>query len=153
MDSEPVSLAQTWRTAHGDMTDGEWELFADLVALYWKPGRMGRPVKVDRRRIVDAIFYVAGTGCHWRALPGCYPNWNAVHRYHLTWSRDGTWARIAARLAELSVPTRAPTPSRQLGSWMLAVSVPQPRSPTTPRVAGSTRPAVVCGLGFCVWGW
>jgi transposase len=55
---------------------------------------------VDRRRIVDAIFYVTATGCQWRALPSCYPNWNTVHRYHLTWSRDGTWERIAARLAE-----------------------------------------------------
>ena len=82
------------------MTDEEWERIADLVAPYWRPGRMGRPVEVDRRRIVDAIFYVAATGCQWRALPDCYPNWNTVHRYHLTWSRDGTWERIAARLAE-----------------------------------------------------
>ena len=60
---------------------------------------MGRPVKVDRRRVVDAIFYVAATGCQWRALPESYPNWNTVHRYHLEWSRDGTWERIAERLA------------------------------------------------------
>ncbi len=60
---------------------------------------MGRPVKVDRRRVVDAIFYVAATGCQWRALPDSYPNWNTVHRYHLEWSRDGTWERIAERLA------------------------------------------------------
>src|SRR5665811_2395539 len=92
MDSELVASAQTWRTAHGDMTDEEWELISDLVAPYWKPGRMGRPVTVDRRAVVDAIFYVAATGCQWRALPGCYPNWNTVHRYHLEWSRDGTWA-------------------------------------------------------------
>jgi transposase len=100
VDSEPVALAQTWRTTHGDMTDEEWELIADLVAPYWSPGKMGRPVKVDRRRVVDAIFYVAATGCQWRALPDCYPNWNTVHRYHLTWSRDGTWEAIAQRLAE-----------------------------------------------------
>jgi transposase len=81
------------------MTDEEWELIADLVAPYWRPGRIGRPVKVDRRRVVDAIFYVAATGCQWRALPACYPNWNTVHRYHLTWSRDGTWEQIASRLA------------------------------------------------------
>lgn len=81
------------------MTDEEWELIADLVAPYWKPGGMGRPVKVDRRCVVDAIFYVTATGCQWRALPKCYPNWNTVHRYHLTWSRDGTWERIAQRLA------------------------------------------------------
>jgi transposase len=97
--SEQVALAQTWRTTHGDMTDDEWELIADLVAPYWSPGSMGRPVIVDRRRVVDAIFYVAATGCQWRALPSSYPNWNTVHRYHLTWSRDGTWEAIAQRLA------------------------------------------------------
>ena len=81
------------------MTDAEWELIADLVAPYWTPGGIGRPVKVDRRRVVDAIFYVTATGCQWRALPASYPNWNTVHRYHLEWSRDGTWEKIAARLA------------------------------------------------------
>ena len=99
MDPASAALAQTWRTTHGDMTDNEWELIADLVAAYWTPGGMGRPVKVDRRRVVDAIFYVAATGCQWRALPESYPNWNTVHRYHLEWSRNGTWQRIAARLA------------------------------------------------------
>jgi putative transposase len=99
MDSEPVSLAQTWRTTHGDMSDEEWSLIADLVAPAWSPGRMGRPTEVARRDVVNAIFYVAATGCQWRALPQCYPNWNTVHRYHLSWSRDGTWERIAARLA------------------------------------------------------
>jgi|BarGraNGADG00212_1021973.scaffolds.fasta_scaffold33471_2 putative transposase len=94
-----VALAQTWRTSHGDMSDEEWDLIGDLVAPYWKPGEMGRPVTVDRRRVVDAIFYVAATGCQWRALPASYPNWNTVHRYHLTWSRDGTWEAVAARLA------------------------------------------------------
>jgi transposase len=81
------------------MTDEEWEVIADLVAPYWRPGGMGRPVKVDRRRVVDAIFYVAATGCQWRALPDCYPNWSTVHGYHVTWSRDGTWERVAERLA------------------------------------------------------
>lgn len=48
---------------------------------------------------MDAIFYVAATGCQWRALPDCYPSWNTVHRKHLEWSRNGTWEKIAARLA------------------------------------------------------
>ena len=62
---------------------------------------MGRPSTVDRRRVVDAILYVAATGCQWRALPAGYPNWNTVHRLHLAWSRDGTWERIADRLRQL----------------------------------------------------
>ena len=56
---------------------------------------------VDRRDIVDAIFYVAATGCQWRALPERYPNWNTVHRYHLAWSRNGTWEKVCDRLRHL----------------------------------------------------
>jgi len=48
---------------------------------------MGRPAVHDKRDVVNAIFYVAATGCQWRALPDCYPNWNTVHRYHLRWSK------------------------------------------------------------------
>lgn len=82
------------------MSDAEWELIADLFAPYWRPGKMGRPVTNDRRAIVDAIFFVAATGCQWRALPDCYPNWNTVHRYHLEWSRNGTWEAAGTRLRE-----------------------------------------------------
>ena len=91
----------TWRTVHGDISDEEWELIADLCQPYWFPGSMGRPSTVDRRQVVNAIFYVAATGCQWRALPACYPNWNTVHRIHLTWSRNGTWEAIADRLRQL----------------------------------------------------
>ena len=83
------------------MSDHEWELIADLVAPYWKPGEMGRPIKHDRRAIVNAIFYVAATGCQWRRLPAEYPNWSTVHHYHVTWSRDGTWERVCDRLRAL----------------------------------------------------
>jgi transposase len=97
------------------MTDEEWDLIGDLVAPYWSPGGMGRPVTVDRRRVVDAIFYVAATGCQWRALPDCYPNWNTVHRYHLRWSRDGTWEAIAARLAAAVRQTEGRDPQASAG--------------------------------------
>jgi len=45
--------------------------------------------------------YVVATGCQWRALPACYPHWNTVHRYHVRWSRHGTWEKIVQRLREL----------------------------------------------------
>jgi len=95
------------------MSDEEWALIADLFAPYWKPGRMGRPIKNDRRAIVNAIFHVAATGCQWRALPDRYPNWNTVHRYHLAWSRDGTWEAASARLREQTrqAEDRPPGPS------------------------------------------
>lgn len=99
MADPPVKIAATWRTAHGDMTDEEWELVAPFVVPDRRPGDMGRPLSVDRRRVVDAIFFITATGCQWRALPENYPNWNTVHRLHLQWSRNGTWERIAAALA------------------------------------------------------
>lgn len=83
------------------MSDEEWALIADLVEPYSSRGKMGRPVKNDRRAVVDGIFYVAATGCQWRALPEKYPHWNTVYRYHLTWSSDGTWERICDRLRGL----------------------------------------------------
>lgn len=94
-------IAVTWRSVHSDLTDAEWDLISDLVQPLWRRGEMGRPATVDRRRVVDAIFFVAATGCQWRALPEIYPNWNTVHRLHLAWSRDGTWERIADRLRGL----------------------------------------------------
>lgn len=92
---------KTWRTAHGDLSDEEWALICDLVEPYSSRGKMGRPAHNDRRAVVNAIFYVAATGCQWRALPDTYPHWNTVHRHHVTWSRDGTWERICDRLRGL----------------------------------------------------
>ena len=76
-------------------------MIADLVPIYSGGGRMGRPPKWSKRQVVDAVLYVAATGCQWRALPPQYPHCNTVHRYHLTWSRDGAWERIVDRLRGL----------------------------------------------------
>ena len=139
MESKQVARAQTWRTTHGDTTDEEWEVIADLVAPCWNPGGMGRPVKVDRRRAVDAIFYVADSGCQWRALPPCYPNWKTVHRYHLTWSRDGTWDAVADRLSaalyhRLGWDCEC---SQCSGPATVTGSTPTGSLPSTPKMAAS----------------
>jgi transposase len=94
-------ISPTWRSTHGDLSDEEWELISDLVPSYSGAGRIGRPTKWSKRDIVNAILYVAATGCQWRALPACYPQWNTVHRYHVTWSEDGTWEAICRRLTGL----------------------------------------------------
>ena len=95
------AISSTWRTAHGDLTDEECELIADLLPVYSGGGQLGCPTKWSKLEIVNAIFYVASTGCQWRALPERYPNWNTVHRYHMTRSRDGTWESICTRPREL----------------------------------------------------
>ncbi len=98
---EKKSKSKPWRSLPADLSDEEWGLIADLVPSYSGGGRMGRPAKWPKREVVNAILYVAATGCQWRALPSNYPHWNTVYRYHLTWSRDGTWERIVDRLRGL----------------------------------------------------
>jgi transposase len=95
-------LVKEWRTVGGDMSESEWDLIADIFVTYSGGGRMGRPTVHDKRDIVNAIFYVDATGCQWRKLPAVYPHWNTVHRYHVRWSRDGTWELVADRLRGLA---------------------------------------------------
>ncbi len=95
------SISSTWRSLPTDLSDEEWELIADLVPSFSGEGQIGRPVKWSKREVVNAVFYVAATGCQWRALPERYPHWNTVHRYHVTWSRDGTWEALCDRLRSL----------------------------------------------------
>ena len=112
-DSKP--LTTTWRTAGGDLSDDEWDLISDLIPTYSGDGRMGRPTVHDKRDVVNAILYVASTGCRWRALPPHYPHWNTVHRYHVGWSRDGTWERIADRLRTLVRVNEGRDPDPSIG--------------------------------------
>jgi putative transposase len=69
MGTDREANSSTWNTIHGDLTDEQWELIKDLVPTASGEGRMGRPAVHDKRDIVNAIFYVAATGCQWRALP------------------------------------------------------------------------------------
>jgi putative transposase len=78
-----------------DLTDVQWETIKDLVPAP-KPG--GRPAKYPRREIIDALLYVARTGCQWRALPHDLPPWRIVYWYFMTWRDDGTLARLHDRL-------------------------------------------------------
>ena len=101
MADERGAISPTWRSTHGDLSDAESGLISDLVPSYSGPGRVGRPTKWSKRDVVNAILCVAATGCQRRALPACYPQWNAVHRYRVTRSEDGTWEPICRRLTEL----------------------------------------------------
>jgi transposase len=92
-----------------DLTGEQWALIAPMVAV--KPG--GRPAEHDRRRIVEAIFYVDRTGCSWRQLPHDFPPWQTVFGYFRDWNADGTTDRIhdALRAAVRDADGRDPMAS------------------------------------------
>ena len=81
------------RVYPSDVTDGEWSILAPLLERPRPDGR-GRPRLVERREVVNAIFYVLRTGCQWRYLPEGFPNWNTVYWYFARWTEDGTWERV-----------------------------------------------------------
>jgi putative transposase len=73
-----------------DQTDDQWEL---LEPVFNTPGRSGRKHADDLRTVVDAMLYIAQTGCQWRYLPESFGPWTRVWSQFRRWSRNGTWAQ------------------------------------------------------------
>jgi putative transposase len=73
-----------------DLTDEQWDL---LERVFNAPGKRGRKHADDLRSVVDAMLYIAQTGCQWRYLPESFGPWTRVWSQFRRWSRNGTWAR------------------------------------------------------------
>jgi transposase len=71
--------------------ENQWQR---LLSLIPKRKGAGRPMELDLRAVINAIFYVLVTGCQWSNLPKEYPNPNSVYYHYRKWSKDGTWQRI-----------------------------------------------------------
>jgi putative transposase len=82
-----------------DLTDRQWDIVADLIpASKSNSTTGGRPPKYDRREILNAILYVARTGCQWRLLPHDLPQWSTVYDYFVAWHKAGIFEKINMRL-------------------------------------------------------
>lgn len=94
-----------------DLTDAQWERLKPQLPL--DRHGPGRPLELDLRRVVDAIFYVLRTGCQWDELPTEYPNHNSVYYHFAKWRDDGTWQQIntTLRQAERTEHGRSREPS------------------------------------------
>ena len=78
---------------HG-LTDGQWELIADLFGFRKATGRPPR----DRRPIMEAILWVLNTGAPWRDVPPEFGPWATAWDLFDTWNGDGTLASALQRL-------------------------------------------------------
>lgn len=74
-----------------DVTDAEWALIQPLLP---PPSRRGRRRSTDLREVFNAIQFILGTGCQWRAIPGCFPPFTTVQNYFYRWRDDGTLERL-----------------------------------------------------------
>ena len=79
-----------------DLTNPQWTFLQPL--LYPERKDPGRPLELDLRQVVNAIFYVIRTDCQWQYLPHEYLNYNSVYYHHRQWCTNGTWQQISTFL-------------------------------------------------------
>ncbi|WP_309302911.1 IS5 family transposase [Streptomyces sp. PT12] len=116
-----------------DLTDQQWALVEPLLPPPRTGPKGGRREKHPRRRIVEAILYLARTGCQWRYLPRDFPPWPTVYWYFTRWHDDGTVEKIhdALRAKVRRADGRDPAPTAGVidsQSVRAADSVPQATS-------------------------
>jgi len=74
-----------------DLTDEEW---ASIEPFMPAPSPIVRPRTTKLRSVMNAILYIASTGCQWRQLPNDFPPYSTVQGYFYEWSRDGWFFTI-----------------------------------------------------------
>lgn len=74
-----------------DATEEEWAIIAPHLPEKF---RRGRPRTTDLRAVVNAVFYIAQTGCQWRLLPKDFPPFTTVQGYFYQWRDEGRWRAI-----------------------------------------------------------
>jgi transposase len=93
-----------------DLTDAEWALIEPHMPA---AKRLGRPRETELRAVLDAILYIARSGCQWRMLPKDFPPFTTVQGYFYDWRDDGLFEKInfALLLQAREAAGREPSPS------------------------------------------
>jgi transposase len=78
------------------LTDGEWALLEPHLPAR---KRLGRPRRVDLRRVINALQYMLATGCQWRALPAEFPPRSTVQGYFYAWC--GSWGFLQELVSQV----------------------------------------------------
>ena len=61
-------------------------LSGGVAAPFLPPARRGgRPQTADMREVLNAMLFVAASGCAWRLLPKCFPPVSTVRRHFYAW--------------------------------------------------------------------
>ena len=82
-----------------DLLDREWSLVSPLFPPE-KSG--GRKRTTDLREVMNAILYIASSGCPWRMLPKDFPPMTTVQGYFYTWRDMGLLELINDLLVRLA---------------------------------------------------
>src|SRR5579859_5463940 len=96
-----------------DLTDAQWQLVEALLPSEHPMGQRGRPNDYSVREILNAILYLARTGCQWRYLPHDLPPYTLVSSYYHLWRKNGVLDRVhdTLRSKVRQQAGKEPTPS------------------------------------------
>ena len=78
-----------------ELTDEQWTLVDPLIPR--SKVKTGRPPS-DRRRMLNGIFWILGTGAPWRDLPERFGPWQTVYDHFAKWRKSGVFVRIIEAL-------------------------------------------------------
>ena len=81
-----------------DTADAEWAVIKPHLP---PPAKCGRTRATDLREVVNAIFYIAQTGCQWRLLPKDFPPMTTVYGWFLRFRHEGLFETINHHLVML----------------------------------------------------
>ena len=79
----------------------------DIPMLVEEFLRAGVDFDIDNRFFVDAVLYIAKTGCGWRQLPMEYGKWKSVWQRFDRWSKNGIWEKVFDKLKSKNEETVA----------------------------------------------
>ena len=101
---------RTVRQYASNLSDAEWVLIEPLMPVR---KLLGRPRETNLRAVLDAILYIARSGCQWRMLPKDFPPFTTVQGYFYEWRDTGLFERINFELLlqAREVAGREPSPS------------------------------------------
>src|SRR5258708_35521651 len=97
-----------------DLSDAEWRLIEPHM-LAAKP--LGRPREIELRAVLDAILYIARTGCQWRTLPKEFSAFTSGAGDFSRWGDDGLVGgmKFAVPLQRRPAAGRRSRPTRGTG--------------------------------------
>ena len=89
--------------ARNQLTDDQWNCIREVFP---PPAPTGRP-RVDRRKVLNGIFWILRTGAPWRDMPEEFGKWGTVYDLFTTWNSDGTLREILRKLQSAFVEIEA----------------------------------------------
>jgi transposase len=85
------------------ISDALWDELAPLVTRA-KRTKAGSPPDLPDRQFLEALLFLADSGCKWRQLPERYGAWDAVYNRYRRWLAAGIFERMFADLPDLGPP-------------------------------------------------